>query len=62
MDLDDSEVLEVAIVENIQREDLNVIEEAKGFERLKDEFGYDQEIIAKLMGKSRAISAILYAY
>ena len=54
MDLDDSEVLEVAIVENIQREDLNVIEEAKGFERLKDEFGYDQERIAKLMGKSRS--------
>ena len=54
MELDDSEVLEVAIVENIQREDLNVIEEAKGFERLKDEFGYDQERIAKLMGKSRS--------
>ena len=54
MDLNDSEVLEVAIVENIQREDLNVIEEAKGFERLKDEFGYDQEKIAKLMGKSRS--------
>ena len=54
MDLDDSEVLEVAIVENIQREDLNVIEEAKGFERLKEEFGYDQERIAKLMGKSRS--------
>ena len=54
MELDDSEVLEVAIVENIQREDLNVIEEAKGFVRLKDEFGYDQERIAKLMGKSRS--------
>ncbi len=54
MDLDDSEVLEVAIVENIQREDLNAIEEAKGFERLKKEFGYDQDKIAKLMGKSRS--------
>ena len=54
LDLNDNESLEVAIVENIQREDLNVIEEAKGFERLKDEFGYDQERIAKLMGKSRS--------
>jgi ParB family chromosome partitioning protein len=47
MDLNDSETLEVAIVENIQREDLNVIEEAKGYKRLNEEFGYDQDKIAK---------------
>ena len=54
MDLNDSETLEVAIVENIQREDLNVIEEAKGYKRLNEEFGYDQDKIAKLMSKSRS--------
>ena len=41
LDLDDNEALEVAIVENIQRDDLNIIEEAKGYKRLADEFGYD---------------------
>ena len=54
LDINDNEVLEVAIVENIQREDLNVIEEAKGYLRLKEEFGYDQEKIAKFMSKSRS--------
>ena len=54
LDLNDSETLEVAIVENIQREDLNIIEEAKGFERLHKEFGYDQDKIAKMMSKSRS--------
>ena len=54
LDLDDNEALEVAIVENIQREDLNIIEEAKGFERLHKEFGYDQDKIAKMMSKSRS--------
>ena len=54
LNLNDSESLEVAIVENIQREDLNVIEEAKGYQRLSDEFGYDQEKIAKFMSKSRS--------
>ena len=54
LDLNDSETLEVAIVENIQREDLNVIEEAKGYKRLNDEFGYDQEKISKFMSKSRS--------
>ena len=49
LDLDDNESLEVAIVENIQRDDLNVIEEAKGYQRLSDEFGYDHEKIAKFM-------------
>ena len=54
LDLDDSEALEVAIAENIQREDLNAIEEAKGYERLKNEFKYDQDKIAELMSKSRS--------
>ena len=54
LDLNDSETLEVAIVENIQREDLNVIEEAKGYKRLNEEFGYDQEKISKFMSKSRS--------
>ena len=54
LDLNDSETLEVAIVENIQREDLNVIEEANGYKRLNEEFGYDQEKIAKFMSKSRS--------
>ena len=54
LDLNDSETLEVAIVENIQREDLNVVEEAKGYKRLNEEFGYDQDKIANMMSKSRS--------
>ena len=54
LDLNDSETLEVAIVENIQREDLNIVEEAKGYKRLHDEFGYDQDKIANMMSKSRS--------
>tara|TARA_B110001452_G_C15231724_1_gene426639 strand:+ start:1970 stop:2836 length:867 start_codon:yes stop_codon:yes gene_type:complete len=54
LDLDDNEALEVAIVENIQRHDLNVIEEAKGYQRLSEEFSYDHEKIAKFMSKSRS--------
>ena len=54
LDLDDNEALEVSIVENIQREDLNIIEEAKGYKRLSIEFGYDQDKIAKFMSKSRS--------
>ena len=54
LDLNDSETLEVAIVENIQREDLNIVEEAKGYKRLHDEFGYDQDKIASMMSKSRS--------
>jgi len=54
LDLDDNEALEVAIVENIQRDDLSIIEEAKGYKRLSDEFGYDHEKIAKFMSKSRS--------
>ena len=52
--LDDNETLEVAIVENIQREDLNCIEEARGYERLSKEFRYDQDSIANMMSKSRS--------
>ena len=52
--LSDVESLEVAIVENIQRDDLNPIEEARGYKRLNDEFNYDHESISKLMSKSRS--------
>ena len=54
LELSDVESLEVAIVENIQRDDLNPIEEAKGFKRLSEEFKYDHENISKLMSKSRS--------
>ena len=54
LDLSDVESLEVAIVENIQRDDLNSIEEAKGYKRLSEEFNYDHESISKLMSKSRS--------
>ena len=54
LDLSDVESLEVAIVENIQRDDLNPIEEARGYKRLNDEFNYDHESISKLMSKSRS--------
>ncbi len=54
LDLSDVESLEVAIVENIQRDDLNPIEEARGYKRLYQEFEYDHESISKLMSKSRS--------
>ena len=54
LDLSDVESLEVAIVENIQRDDLNPIEEARGYKRLAEEFNYDHESISKLMSKSRS--------
>ena len=54
LELSDVESLEVAIVENIQRDDLNPIEEARGYKRLFDEFNYDHENISKLMSKSRS--------
>ena len=54
LDLSDVESLEVAIVENIQRDDLNPIEEARGYKRLHEEFKYDHESISKLMSKSRS--------
>ena len=51
---DDLKSLEFAIVENVQRNDLNVIEEARGYQRLIEEFSYDQEKVAKFIGKSRS--------
>jgi ParB family chromosome partitioning protein len=54
---DDRDVLELALIENLQREDLNPIEEAKAFSRLAKEFGEKQEEIAQKVGKSRAAVA-----
>ena len=53
-DVDDLKSLEFAIVENVQRNDLNAIEEARGYQRLIVEFSYDQEKVAKFIGKSRS--------
>ena len=53
-DVDDLKSLEFAIVENVQRNDLNVIEEARGYQRLIDEFSYDQKKVAQFIGKSRS--------
>lgn len=53
-DLDDTEVLEVAIIENIQRADLNAIEEAASFRQLMDKFGHTQEKLAEALNKSRS--------
>lgn len=52
-ELDDSTALELAIVENVQRQDLNPVEEAEGYRRLVEEFGHSQEELARLIGKSR---------
>ncbi len=52
-ELDDSQALEIAIVENVQRTDLNAIEEALGYRQLMDEFSYTQDALAKYIGKSR---------
>ncbi len=54
IEADNLKSLEFAIVENVQRRDLNPIEEAEGYKRLIDEFSYDQEKVAKFIGKSRA--------
>jgi ParB family chromosome partitioning protein len=54
IDADDLKSLEFAIVENVQRHDLNPLEEAQGYKRLIDEFSYDQEKVAKFIGKSRS--------
>lgn len=53
-DLSDDDALQIAIVENIQRKDLNAVEEAKGYQRLKDEFGHSADSIGELVGKSRS--------
>ena len=54
LNVDNLKSLEFAIVENVQRKDLNPIEEAEGYQRLINEFNYDQEKVAKFIGKSRA--------
>jgi ParB family chromosome partitioning protein len=53
-DLSDSETLEIAIIENIQRQDLNAIEEAEAYQRLIDEYGHSQEALGKFVNKSRS--------
>jgi ParB family transcriptional regulator, chromosome partitioning protein len=53
-ELGDRETLEIALVENIQREDLNPLEEAEGYRRLLDEFSHTQEDLARVVGKSRS--------
>ena len=54
VEVDDLKSLEFAIVENVQRDNLNPIEETLGYQRLIDEFGYDQEKVSKFIGKSRS--------
>ena len=54
IEADDIKALEFGIVENVQRSDLNPVEEATGYKRLMDEFDYDQEKVGKFIGKSRA--------
>ena len=54
LNVDNLKSLEFAIVENVQRKDLNPIEEAEGYQRLINEFNYDQDKVAKFIGKSRA--------
>ena len=53
-DVDDLKSLEFAIIENVQRHDLNPLEEAQGYKRLIDDFSYDQEKVSKFIGKSRS--------
>ncbi|PZU11897.1 ParB/RepB/Spo0J family partition protein [Sphingomonas sp.] len=52
--MNDAETLELAIIENIQRQDLNAIEEAEAYQRLAAEYGHTQEVLGKLVGKSRS--------
>ena len=56
LEVDDREALELAIIENVQRTDLNALEEAMGYEALGTEFDYGQDDIARIVGKSRATS------
>jgi ParB family transcriptional regulator, chromosome partitioning protein len=53
-ELSDAEVLELAIIENVQRTDLNAVEEAQGYRQLMDRFGHTQERLAEALGKSRS--------
>jgi len=57
LDVDDEKSLEFAIVENVQRQDLNSIEEAKGYQKLIDNFNYNQEKLSNFIGKSRSYVA-----
>jgi len=57
LNVDDIKSLEFAIVENVQRQDLNSVEEARGYQRLVDEFNYNQEKLSKFIGKSRSYIA-----
>lgn len=56
-DIDDQKAAEITLIENIQRDDLTVVEEARAYRRLADQFGYTQEVIAERIGKSRAYVA-----
>ena len=53
-ELDDRAALEVALIENVQRSDLNALEEARGYQRLMEQFGYTQQQLADIIGKSRS--------
>ncbi len=53
-ELDDAAALEVALIENVQRADLNALEEARGYQRLVEQFGYTQQQLAEVIGKSRS--------
>ena len=57
LNIDDVKSLEFSIVENVQRQDLNAVEEAEGYQRLVDEFNYNQEKLSKFIGKSRSYIA-----
>ena len=57
LNVDDAKSLEFAIIENVQRQDLNSVEEARGYRRLVDEFKYDQDKLSKFIGKSRSYIA-----
>tara|TARA_Y100000590_G_scaffold424187_1_gene530784 strand:- start:1132 stop:1977 length:846 start_codon:yes stop_codon:yes gene_type:complete len=57
LDIDDVKSLEFAIVENVQRQDLNPIEEARGYQKLVDDFNYNQEKLSQFIGKSRSYIA-----
>ncbi|HYD19454.1 MAG TPA: ParB/RepB/Spo0J family partition protein [Patescibacteria group bacterium] len=53
-EMNDKEALEIALIENLQREDLSAVEEAEGYQRLMDEFGHTQDALATQLGKSRS--------
>ena len=57
LDVSEKEIVELSLIENLQREDLNVIEEARGYRRLSEEYGMTQEEIAARVGKSRPVVA-----